>query len=265
MANVVHMTYHRKDDNMLVTCIHSFRKVCPDDIIVLTCDGLPDEVSKRLDDQYRVFFDWVKPGKMVKRRATCKIEQLDELVHRALNGQIVLVSDVDVVFLKDPFKAMEDQTIDLGLTTRGYQHLFPINGGIFYIRVGASTREWTQWHVREVHHPNWPSYVQHRKACHHEHFGLDWSVGQDFLVTCWNNKDWLKRAMNVQVADVGPFYNYCPPTDTMGDKAFEMAWEALKEQNVAVLHLKSELKKMLYDERFPDAQLHYPRGTWAWL
>ena len=98
----------------------------------------------------------------------------------------------------------------------------------------------------------------------HAHFGLDWSVGQDFLVACWIARDQLLQK-HIMITDLGPEYNYCPPTDTMKHKAFEMAWEALDKRSVTTLHLKSKLKSMLYDERFPNAVLNYPKGELAWL
>lgn len=263
----VHFTYHRKDDNMLVTCIHSLRNVCPDSTkvhIILTTDGIPKEVADLLHSKYVVYIDWVKKEQMVKRRAACKVERLGNLVGGLSMGDVVLASDVDVVFLKNPFTAMYKLGFDLGFTTRGYKHLFPINGGIFYVLISSATQAWMKWHVDEVHKPTWKPYVDHRRRCNHAHFGLDWSVGQDFLVACWYEKEQLRKEYGLIIKDVGPEYNYCPPTDTMGDQAFVMAWEALEKQSVTTLHLKSELKKMLYDPRFPDAQILYPRGTWAW-
>jgi len=155
--------------------------------------------------------------------------------------------------------------MDLGLTTRGYAHAFPINGGVFYLRRNKKMLDWLQWHLDEIHKPRWEPYVLHRKKWNHARYGLDWSVGQDFLVTNWKYRDYLKEKIDLTIVDVGPEFNYCPPTDTMGSQAFQLAWDALEKQNVAVLHLKSELKRMIYDSRFPNSKLNFKRGRTAWL
>jgi hypothetical protein len=251
---------------MLVTCIHSLRKVCPDAGIILTTDGIPQYVGDLLYDEYDVEFDIVGKQRMVGRRATCKVERLCKCVEEDCeDGDIVLASDVDVVFLKDPFTAMEDEDIDIGLTTRGYPHLFPINGGIFYMRMNNGVQDWLLWHVEQIHNPTWKPYVDHREKCNHQRYGLDWSVGQDFLVACWMFRHHVWDRFKIRVSDVGPNYNFCPPTDTMGDGAFDMVWKALEEGEITTLHLKSALKGMIYDRSFPDAQILYPKGNLAWL
>ena len=155
--------------------------------------------------------------------------------------------------------------MDLGLTTRGYEHSFPINGGIFYIRVNNNMKLWVNWHRKEIYRPIWEPYVQHRKRWNHAHYGFDWSVGQDFLVANWIKRQEVKAEKDVNIIDVGPEFNYCPPTDTMGDKAFKMAWDALINESITTLHLKSELKQMIYQPGFPGAHIKHPRGRLAWL
>jgi len=265
MTQYAYMTYHRKDDNILETCVNSLHLVNPSAQVVITTDGVPDELDKRMTREYGVQWIRVPTQKMYKRRATCKIEFLNNLIQQCNDGDEILVSDVDVYFIKDPFVAfIECMNMDLGLTTRGYKHLFPINGGIFYIRVNSKMKAWVDWHVKEIHHPLWPPYTKAKRVLNHYSQGLDWTVGQDFLIACWGAKDELLKTKGIDVIDVGSKYNYCPATDLNKPQAFNMAWNALNEKSVVTLHLKSELKQMVYDGKFPNAKLNYPKGQLAW-
>jgi hypothetical protein len=266
MTKYVFFCYHRKEDNVLETCVNSFRHACPEARILIATDGVPANLKERFHKEYGVAWIQVPVEKMVKRRATCKIEVLNSLVQAMSQGDEVLVSDVDVYFLDDPFVPFKThRRMDLGVTTRGYSHLFPINGGIFYIRVSDKMKDWMKWHEEQVHHPTWPPYVLSRKRYRHEHFGLDWSVGQDFLITNWLRREDILEQRGIRIEDAGPEYNYCPPTDTLGEKAFQMARKAVEERTVSVLHLKSDLKRMVYDDVLPLAKTNNPKGTLAWL
>jgi len=255
--------WNNVDPNMLETCIASLRQVSQCVIYIATND-IPIEVEKRLDS-YHVCWLRVPNEKVQKRRACCKIEVLNNLMKQLDSQDSVLVSDVDVVFIKDPFVPFyEYRGMDLGLTTRGYDHAFPINGGIFYIRVNPKMKDWLRWHLEEIYTPTWEPYVKHRKKWNHGHYGLDWSMGQDFLVANWYEREWVQQEKGIHIVDVGPNYNYCPPTDTIGKEAFKLAWDALSEKSVSVLHLKSELKRIIYDPKFPGACINYAKGRAAW-
>jgi hypothetical protein len=255
--------WYNVDTNMLETCIASLRRVS-DCVIYIAADTLPAEVEKHFE-RYRVQWLRIPVEKVRKRRATCKIEVLEDLTKQLDDDDMVLVSDVDIIFVKDPFVPFwTHRDMDLGLTTRGYTHAFPINGGIFYIRPNPRMKKWVNWHLTEIYKPIWKPYVDHRRRWNHAHYGLDWSVGQDFLVANWVQREKVKEQYGVNIVDVGPEYNYCPPTDTMGKKAFDMAWEALGKRSISVLHLKSKLKRMIYDKRFPHAELNFQKGKTAW-
>lgn len=267
MANIAYFCYHRKDDNVLETCINSLKLVNPLAIPMICTDGVPEELEERFEKEYNVRWIKVPEERMKNRRATCKIEILQQAVQKLSYDDNILVSDVDVYFISDPFKAFTESHFDLGLTTRGYKHLFPINAGIFYIKLNERMRRWIDWHVLQIHNPAWPPYKEAKRTNNHYRFGLDWTVGQDFLIACWNARTELLSDKGINVVDVGCKYNYCPATDLFKGKAFEMAWNALNgnEKGIITLHLKSDLKKMIYESNFPNAKLNYPKGTTAWL
>lgn len=255
--------WHNVDLNMLETCVASLRRVS-DCAIYIATDGVSKEIEKHFEI-YKVFWLRVPQDRVTKRRAYCKIEVLNELTRQLDDNDMIMVADVDIFFLKDPFVPFwKHREMDLGLTTRGYAHAFPINGGVFYIRIHPKMKEWLNWHLEEMKKPVWEPYIKHRKRWNHAHFGLDWSVGQDFLVANWRERKWVKETRDIDIIDVGPEYNYCPPTDTMGREAFKLAWKALKERSVSVLHLKSDLKTMIYMPDFQDAKINHTKGKSAW-
>jgi hypothetical protein len=227
-------------------------------------DGVKDVLRRDFERDYGVVWLDVPVSKMRRRRAACKVSELDAFVNRLPEGDRILVTDADVYFRSNPMMAFTEMDgDDLGLTTRGYDHMFPINGGIFYIQVNQKMKDWIRWHRKEVFNPQWEVYRRIRKRYNHHHFGLDWSVGQDFLVANWEARDEVFALRGVRIGDVGPRYNYCPATDTMGERAYEMVRECLKEDEVVTVHLKSDLKSMIYDGTFPNT-IRYPRGNLQW-
>lgn len=267
MTTIAFFVYTHADDNMLETCITSLRKAAPDCRIVLATDGISSDVRAYLQT-LRTEIITVPAKQMCKRRATCKIEVFRDVVYDYCNpGDELLVSDVDVVFQSNPFHAFEEHpSMDVGLTTRGYSHLFPINAGEFCLRINTQTYAWTNWHLLQVHAPSWPPYVTLRQRYNHTRYGPDWTVGQDFLIANWLNKDIVRKIYDVRIEDIGCKYNYCPATDTMGAKARELIRAATENPDIVTIHLKSSLKDMIYDAQvFPKAVLRHPKGKLAWM
>jgi hypothetical protein len=261
MTQYAFMVYHRADDNMFETCLKTLRNHSTCNIVVAT-DNVAEESRLNLSREYGVQWIVMDSELMENRRAACKLEQLELFVKTLKEGDSILVSDVDIYFLADPFTAIGD--FDIGLTTRGYEYYFPINGGVFYIVCNERSMEWLRWHVAEIHEMTWLPYVVYSYN-HRTRFGLDWAVGQDFLVACWEERDWIEREKGIRIVDVGPRYNYCPPSDKWGLKAFEAIRKAYRDKSVVALHLKSTLKDILYEGLFPDAVTKHPRCSNDWF
>lgn len=266
MTDCAFFVYHRKDDNMLETCLNSLHVVRPDVHQIVVTDGVPVDVKNYVVREFNATLIDVPAARMIKRRAACKVEMLAGVVNELPDGDRMLVSDVDVYFKSDPFVAFDEHIgMDLGLTTRGYDYMFPINAGIFYVRINDAMREWSQWHAQEVLQPRWDKYVALRRKYKHEHFGLDWSVGQDFLIANWLNRDEVWVHHGVKIEDVGPRFNFCPPTDLLGAVAFAKIRAAVHDDTTVTLHLKSDLKRLVYERGvFPNALIRHPKGVTAW-
>jgi hypothetical protein len=263
VRRIAYFVYHHKDLNVLKTCLASLRAVS-DCHIVIYSDY--DELAfwDYFDSTLHYYDAWngVSEQRMSGRRSACKIECLGNLVGTLGNGAHIMSADVDTYFLKDPFQPFADRPgMDLGVTTRDYPHWAPINAGVFYLRVSERVRAWLQWFVAEIHDPRWAPYrsIQTKQG----HTGLDWDVDQDFLCACWNERVALRSLLGLNVEDAGPIYNYCPTVEVYPD-AEERIRKAYREKSVAVLHLKSGLKSLIYEGLFEHAVTYHPRGPKEW-
>ena len=260
MNEIAFFFYHRVDDNMFETCVKTLRRHSSCKIVVAS-DNFPDELKKEFSNKYVI--DWIDvPREQMKgRRAACKVEVLSKYVDQLSMYDAVFVSDVDVYFMGNPFEAFGG--FDLGLTTRGYKYYFPINAGVFCLVCNETTKDWLHWHVNEVRRPTWELYksLNHR---HRQRFGLDWAVGQDFLIACWQKRDEIFETRGFIIKDVGPRYNYCPPSDKWFGRAFDCIRKAYRDKTHVVLHLKGQLKTILYEGLFEDAVTRHPKAGHDW-
>lgn len=265
MRQVAYFCYHRKDDNVLETSIKSLRSVSKCEIVIAT-DDTPLPLQRQLADKYGVQWDVVAPEQMITRRATCKVERLQALIELAPDDTCVIAVDVDTYFVQDPFIPFTERpAMDLGLTSRGYLYWSTINGGVFFLRVNPRSRIWLSWHVGEIFHPRWRPYVDVRQTFDHERLGLDWTVNQDFLIACWEHREEVESLLGTHIEDVGPAYNFCPPTDLDRADAEQKVRQAYQEQSVSILHLKSALKDLIYEDLLEHAVTHHARGGACWL
>lgn len=246
--------------DVFVACINSLRAVNSSCSIVIcinrSCYYVLEElcILGRWDNMHWLVLD---NEKVHRRRATAKMEGLSILAAHLNDETRILVSDIDIYFLDDPFKALFE---DIGLTTRGYPYWAPINGGIWYLKLSNETRAWLYWHMSEIFRPTWKPYVNLRSSRRHERHGLDWTVNQNFLICNWIEKQYIYDTFSILISDCGPEYNFCPAVDLVGlSKAKEQIRNAIISKSVHTIHLKSNLKSMIEDKQlFPLAPL---KGT----
>ena len=249
----------RVNDDMFETFLNTFRKHS-NALLQVYSDDLPDGIVNKYSP-----VKWINvPKEKIKGcRALCKIESLRDFVRTLKNGDRVLVSDVDVYFLDDPFIAFE-KDFDLAVTTRSHKYFMPVNGGIYFLRVNDNTRKWLDFRVAESRKPQWDTYVKIQKKIRPS-YNPDWGIGQDFLWACWKDPEYIKDRFGVSVVDVGFEYNYCPSIDVFG-KVFagELIKAAYIKKSVKVLHLKSQLKLAIFDGYMEDAITTNLNGRWRW-
>jgi hypothetical protein len=245
----------RPNDDVFETCVNTFSK---------HSKALLQVHSRVYDLSKDYGLRWVNvPKREVKgRRALCKIEQLARLVKQLKAGSRLLVMDADLYFLDDPFKAFEKE-FDVALTTRCHEYRWPVNGGVFFIRVNSKTKQWMKFHLEQCQEPTWHALLEFRKSRKAQPYTPDWEIGQDFLCATWLDR--VGSSVIPHTVDVGYQYNFCPNTDIFGlQKARKMIKDVYNGNSVKILHLKSELKLCIYDGYMEDAITKRCNGRWNW-
>ena len=251
----------RVHDDMFETCIRTFRKHSDALLVVFTDD---DTIPSIKDMNIR----FVPKDRVEGRRCLCKIECLSELISQLDDGDRLFVSDIDMYFLDDPFTAFEEE-FDMGVTTRCYEYILPINAGAFYFRINQVTRDFMAFRLDNLYEPTWDKYRQFeldiRGNSNHPKQYPDWWIDQDFLCASWFHRTEISEMFGLKIVDVGWYYNYCPGTDVFGiQKATQMIRGAYEHKSVCTLHLKSELKLAIYDGYMQDAVNKKIEGIWNW-
>ena len=245
----------RVNDDVFETFANTFIKHSKA-LLQVNTDDRPHDLSR----DYAIRWKSVPKDQVRGRRALCKIEELQSLVNCLRSGDRLIIADVDLYFLDDPFKAF-DEDFDFAVTTRCHEYRYPVNGGVFFIRISEKTRKFVKFYLEQCKEPSWPPLLSFRKSVRHYSYNPDWEIGQDFLCAAWIDRDNL----DIKLVDVGPEYNYCPNTDVYGiTKANEMIENAYKYKLAKVLHLKSELKLNIYNEFMEDAITKRCNGKWNW-
>ncbi|GAF97160.1 unnamed protein product, partial [marine sediment metagenome] len=176
----------RVDDGMLETAIKTFRKVNKTALLYVYTDGGAIPLNSDCD------VNWFPVAKkqVEGRRALCKIELLDKLMRLAFEDDRIIASDIDVYFLKDPFKAF-DEFFDLGVTTRCHSFQCPINAGMFFMLNNENMRDFMTYRLAEI-------------SPHVTGVSGDWGVDQAFLNKVWSQKAEMTERFGIIIKDVGP-------------------------------------------------------------
>lgn len=258
MADICFVCYWgRPNDDVFETCVNTFVKHAPKALLQVHSDDRVNDLSR----DYGVRWVNVPKHEVEGRRALCKIEQLQKLVRLLKNGDRLIVADADLYFLDDPFKAFEKE-FDVAVTTRCHPYRWPVNGGMFFLRINKKTRLWVDFYLEQCKNPTWPSLVEFRKD---RPYTPDWEIGQDFLCATWLANRIEFSFVDLKIIDVGFGYNYCPNTDVYGlQQARQMIKSAYRGSIISVLHLKSELKLCIYDRYMKDAITKRCNGRWNW-
>lgn len=210
--------------DFLYTCINTL-----DDINIILAS---DKEHKDINCEY------IPVREYKNKRLFLRYKILGEVLNNKKDGDIIMSSDLDIYY-KTPDMFNDLPNHDLLVTTRHYKHKFIINSGVFFIRANNNTRK-----LFNEDFINWSKGKN-----------LDWLIDQNYLIYLY------KKGI---AKDIGPNYNYCPATDKVGfTKAKEDLIKGFNNPEIKALHLKSELKKCLYEGWLPKAitKGEYD-GTW---
>ena len=265
--------YHDEgaDRNVFETCLKTFRQNSPNSRIIIYTDDINAKFESELFDKYNVMLNTLPRLKIEGRRSVCKVECFTDYILRLRfpipeEEYIIAVLDADLFFLRDAFDVLDYVNIkDIGLTSRGHPYWCDINGGVIFFRKNLNNAlkidAFVQEHRRQSENPTWEFYKEYQKKYNHTRFGQDWTRGQDYLNCVWLNRD----SFDIDIKDVTNFFNYCPACDFYGtNNAKRLIIDAYKNKTKAVLHLKSELKELIYEDVFEEAVTSHKKGKIRW-
>lgn len=243
--------WNRVDDNVFETFVKTFRKYNQSALLQVHTDSEPE-----LNGRYKNV-EWHLDSNPKGRRALEKLESVYNLVRHLSNGSRVLISDIDVYFLGNPFSAFNDFHFDIGLTIRDYWA--PVNGGIWYFQVSDRLRAFFDFSLGPVN-----SILKPENFPRTSKQWPDWFIDQDYLCWIWNSRKDIRKRYELKILDVGQRYNYCPGTDVYGNLTKGMLQKVCREKSAVTLHLKGVLKECIYEDWLGDAVICHKRGGVDW-
>lgn len=249
MKNVIYFTYHRTnqiDFDWLKTAMASIKRHCVADIIVIT-DNIPRIERDIIISKFKCELIRIKGTEWENRRTLCRLELTNRVLNKLKNDETRLIqSDIDVLFLDNPFKAFDEQEFEIGVTVRMYDYHVPVNSGLVFFRVDDRVKRYAKWAVEQAKNPTWWPYMMSRSS----RDNLDWGCDQDIICAIFHNSGWIyAKFEKLRVRDVGFKYNYCAGTDVLDfEPAAHLMRRALETRDYPVLHFKGQyLKKMIYE------------------
>ncbi len=144
-------------------------------------------------------------------------------------GDQVFMVDIDCIVQADIFDAFEDESFDVGLTTRHYRYPQPINAGVWCFRVNKRSLLFLGRFAAEMQ-------------------GSAWATDQLALCSVYEA---AAHQLPCCVKDIGWRYNYCPPSDKewLGPvRAAEEYRRAFNDPAYKVLHFKGREMKPVMTE-----------------
>jgi len=255
------LVYHEIDNNVFETCLKTLRNVSDCNLIVFSdCSNI--DLVKEWSRKYKIDWRSFSSEEVHNKRAACKVKYTNNFSCLLDENSKVIIADVDLYFVSNPFESFTEKNFDMGVTTRAYHEIFPINGGVYFYRINEKVKKFLQFFTNQVFCFSWDKYAGYRKKFDHEKFGLDWTVGQDFLNCIWLYKKEIFEKFEIVIEDLGPKYNFCLVDSKEARKTIV---EKFNKKEAAILHLKSQFKEMVYSGELPNCVTKYPRCGWNWL
>ena len=251
MKTIVHCIFDKELDSMTKSMVRSVLSNTPDAVsLVFHAAGDAWSASR---DEFAVEMDENFPGRMVwkdyspsKMPTYDKIATLKDLELRS--GDQVVTMDTDMIAKSDVTTCFK-LPFDWAVTTRHYKYWYVINTGFEAFRWNSKTRKFLDFYLEQMTNPTWEPYVKFRQRFHHP-LELEWFSEQDFFCAVWEHYAKTKEApLGIELADLGPAYNYCPSVEQRDPQSFDRASmeirRAVNDPDVVVLHYKGRLKEVV--------------------
>ena len=201
---------------------------------------------------------YVTPEEMAIGRMGSKMVTQYRFINALPDGSQVISADADLYFLRNPFTAFYMYPFDIGVTTRCEPYKYSINGGVVMFRVNARTKCWLDFAIQEAYSiygsdkkRSWDILEQFEKKHGHnaQQNRNSWYIDQNFWCCSFDNPEEVYNFSGARILDIGPTFNYCPHSDgsqkqiALGKAKLMRAYH---DESVSVLHLKSQLKELLF-------------------
>ena len=174
------------------------------------------------------------------------------------SGSRVISADGDLYFLRDAFAAFDNELegCDIGVTTRCESWKYPVNGGMIFFRVNDRVKDLLRFMIGQIYKRTWPELVVYEKQFGHDKQANpnSWYVDQNLWCCAHIYKDQIKERFDVTMGDATSRYNYAPHSDGLPEQVAagkSKLMQAYHSESVAVLHLKSQLKSLLFEGLLP--------------
>lgn len=240
------ITDYNFDERLLTNTLTSLAKVSDCNMVVFS--NRKYNYSTKPSD---VLTQYVTSEELKLGRMGSKVLTQYRFITSLPTGAQVISADADLHFLKDPFTAFDKEVIfsqgfDIAVTTRPYKYQYPINGGVVMFRVTDKLKRFLSFAISQIYERTWPAFIAFQAKFNHS--GNDWFCDQDFWNACYLNRQEILERFDVLIDDIGPSWNFHHHADGAStEQGKEQTLKAFQEKSVAVIHLKSRLKELLFD------------------
>ncbi len=216
-------------DILFINCINSLRRnnsTC--NIIIYHTSNVDIIELKDLNNINFILFDkknWINK-KMLTRVITVKN-------HLWNYNDKVIVFDVDMFFLDNPFKIFKNK-FDYFYTTRSNKKtaVDKINEGLTGFVYSNTIHNFYNYWINQVTNCTWKKFSE-------RNFNNNQGCGQQFLCTIYDNINNLPQEIsNIKFHDATCYWNYTTVNDNFND-----IYDKIKNKSVGVVHLKGRILK----------------------
>tara|TARA_B110001454_G_C12711196_1_gene430788 strand:+ start:41 stop:790 length:750 start_codon:yes stop_codon:yes gene_type:complete len=217
------------NDLLFTNCIKSLRQHSSCEIIIYKTSNVNIDGIKNLNNITFIEFkknDW-------ENKKMCFRIQTVYNHHWNLNDKVI-VFDVDMFFLDNPFKIFKNK-FDYFYTTRSdiKTSSAAINEGLTGFIYSEKVKNFYNFWINQIHNTTWNAFKKNNLNKN------KWLCGQHFLCCLYENKNNLPNTIsNVNFFDATCHWNYTTVKNNFND-----IYNKIKNKSVGVVHLKGGILK----------------------